>query len=117
MEPSQLYSKQKLLLMMDQNNDEVKQLMDIFVRAVPEMLNEMQTYSQCENWYECGNIAHKLKSSARLWDITSVDKDLVYIEEQGIRAKDTSQVNQKVKAVNKILRLVVADMASKISIS
>lgn len=115
MKTTQLYSKEKLLQMMDQNEDEVKQLMDIFIRAVPEMLNGMKEYAENENWSDCGNIAHKLKSSARLWDISSVEADLIYIEEQGNKAKDTSQVIEKVKSVSDILRQVITAMESEIS--
>ncbi|RUA30110.1 MAG: hypothetical protein DSY76_02790 [Bacteroidetes bacterium] len=46
MKTSQLYSQQKLMQMMDQNEDEVKQLMDIFIQAVPEMLDKMLEYAK-----------------------------------------------------------------------
>jgi len=116
MKTSELYSKQKLLQMMDQNDDEVRQLMDIFIRAVPEMLDRMQEFAENENWYDCGNIAHKLKSSARLWEISSVEADLIYIEEQGNTVKDTSRVIEKVKAVNNILRQIVSEMTLETSL-
>ena len=101
--------------MMDQNEDEVKQLMAIFIQAVPEMLDKMLEYAEDENWYECGNVAHKLKSSARLWDVSFVEDDLIYIEEQGNSAKDTSRVLEKAKSVNNILRQVISEMTSEMS--
>jgi len=57
-----------------------------------------------------------LKSSARLWDISLVEEDLIYIEEQGNSAKDTSRVLEKAKSVNNILQQVISEMSSEMSL-
>ena len=117
MKSTKMYCRNKLSQMMDQNEDEVNELMKIFIQMVPIMLNEMLSYVNDKNWPECGNIAHKLKSSMRLWDINELDEDVVYIETYGLTSENTTIITEKVQNLNSQLLKIIHEMKSEIEIS
>ena len=117
METAKIYSRNKLSQMMDQNTEEVNELMKIFVDMVPAMLQEMQDAAKGEEWSRCSDLAHKLKSSMRLWAIDSLDEDVLYIETNGLNADNTEQVNQKIQNLIRQLLEVIEDMKKELAIS
>jgi len=117
MNSSKNYSRDKLRLIMDQNEAEVNSLMTIFVQMVPEMLKEMLAYSKDDNWTSCSFLAHKLKSSVRLWDIQDVDEDIVFIELNGRKSLLPNEVRQKIENINTILSKVIDDMKHELDLA
>jgi len=115
MENTKYYSRNKLHQMMDQNESEVNELMKIFIQMVPIMLDDLSVFTKDGNWIECGNIAHKLKSSVRLWEIEIIDSDLVFVEENGRSSKNTELIIEKIKHINDILRPVLQQMELEIA--
>lgn len=117
METTKIYSRDKLSQMMDQNKEEVNELMKIFVSMVPAMLQEMQDAVKGEDWSRCSDLAHKLKSSMRLWAIDSLDEDVLYIETNGLNAENTEQVAQKIQNLSRKLLGVIEDMNKELDIT
>jgi len=95
---------------MDQNNEEVNELMTIFINMVPVMLDDMLSFADSENWKAAGNVAHKLKSSMRLWDISSLDEDVVFIETYGLQETQTDKVKERIVHLREHLFNVIEEM-------
>jgi len=100
---------------MDQNNEEVNELMSIFIKMVPTMLDEMLSYVGNGNWKAASNVAHKLKSSMRLWDISSLDEDAVFIETYGLQEEQTDEVKRRVMHLSEQLMRVIEEMKVELS--
>ena len=112
---SKIYSRNKLSQMMDQNEEEVDELMKIFVQMVPEMLREMRDFAELEKWPECSDVAHKMKSSMRLWDMDVLDEDVVYIETHGMLSENTESIRERIQNLNTQLLQAVQQMQLEIS--
>ncbi len=110
MKKDKIYSRDKLLYMMDQNNTEVDELMSIFVRIVPPMLNEMLNCTNQGDWQPISDNAHKLKSSMRLWAIDSLEDIVVFIETYAAQETRLDEVKEKTVYLCKHLTAVIEDM-------
>lgn len=117
MESEKNYSREKLSQMMDGNENEVNELMTIFIKMAPIMLEDMLDHMKNDNWPECGNIAHKLKSSTGLWDIHILDDDILFIEEHGLKSENTIEISEKIIRINQILRKVIEQMKEEIALA
>jgi len=115
MESTKNYSREKLSQMMDGNQNEVNELMTIFIKMAPIMLEDMLNHMKNDNWPECGNIAHKLKSSTSLWDIHILDEDILFVEEHGLKSEHTNEISEKINRINQILKTVIEQMTEEIA--
>jgi len=114
METQKIYSRDKLRNMMDQNESEVDELMKIFIEMAPSLLKEMLDFADNEDWKSCSELAHKLKSSMRLWAIDSLDEDVLFIETHGLLSENTDMVLSKIQNLNHKLLQVIEQMKSEI---
>jgi len=115
MEAKKNYSRNKLLQMMDQNSEEVDELMAIFVKMVPDLLADLQTNIENKEWKAASSIAHKLKSSMRLWDITTLDDDVVFIETNGLEESQTEEVERRSAKLIAQLFKVIEEMKMELA--
>jgi len=115
METTKIYTRDKLRTMMDQNDEEVDELMKIFIKMVPSILKEMLDFAAKEDWKSCSELAHKLKSSMRLWAIDSLDEDVLFIETNGLLSENTDMVLNKIQNLNINLLQVIEQMESEIN--
>ena len=95
---------------MDQNSKEVDELMAIFVKMVPDLLSEMQANIENKEWKAASSIAHKLKSSMRLWDMATLDDDVVFIETYGLDESQTDEVKKRSVILIEQLSKVIEEM-------
>jgi hypothetical protein len=115
MESTKNYSREKLSQMMDGNQNEVNELMTIFIKMAPIMLEDMLNYMKNDNWPECGNIAHKLRSSTGLWDINILDDDIHFVEKYGLKSENTIEISEKINHINQVLKKVIEQMTEEIA--
>lgn len=105
-----LYTRDKLLNMMDQNNKEVDELMALFISLIPPMLDDLTQNIIDKDWQSISDIAHKLKSSMRLWGIDSLDETVVFIETYAHKEEMLEKVKTETTFLCDQLKLVVKDM-------
>ncbi|MCK5857352.1 MAG: Hpt domain-containing protein [Bacteroidales bacterium] len=103
--------------MMDNDENEVNELMNIFIKMAPVMLKEILEYMKDENWPECGNIAHKLKSSTGLWEINILDDDILYVEEHGRKSENTDELVTRIIRITQVLKEVTDQMKEEVKLS
>lgn len=92
------------------NGDEefVKHLIKSYIDKTPEQLNEMKIAANESNWQEVSNVAHKLKSSAKLMGMEIISNELLKLEQDGksmqnidtIAARATATVDSILKAID-----------------
>ena len=116
MDNHKIYSRNKLSQMMDQNESEVNELMKIFVQMVPTMLEEMDAASINEDWNGAADIAHKLKSSMRLWDMDILDEYVLFIENNAQELKKPQVVLDKIKFLKTELTKAIEQMKLELGI-
>jgi len=114
MEDRKIYSRDKLLTMMDQNEDEVNELMKLFIQFAPTMIADLREAMEDEDWSKVAETAHKLKSSMRLWDMHTLDDDVVFIETHAHAKTNLDEVRQKLNALCKQLDEAIEQMRGEI---
>ena len=110
MENIKIYSRVNLSKMMDHNEEEVNELMKIFIDMAPSMLDDLKDYAHSNNWQMCSGVAHKLKSSMRLWAIDSLDEDVVFIEANSENPLYHEVVFEKINNLRDKLLVVIDQM-------
>ena len=110
MDQEKIYSRTKLLTLMDQNDSEVDALMNIFIEVVPPMLDDFEIFLPGNEWGKIADHAHKLKSSMRLWDMESLEEDIVFIETNAREQTNTEEVAEKLNHLIVELRKAIAMM-------
>lgn len=100
MNQNKIYSRTKLLTMMEQNDSEVDALMNIFIEVVPRMLDDFELFLSRNEWEKIANHAHKLKSSMRLWDMDSLDEDVIFIE---TNAREQTRIDEVTEKLNHLI--------------
>ena len=78
-----LYNSKLLLDMMDGNRQEVRDLAEMLFDLGPRMLQEINSYINDGEWKKAGDVAHKLKSSLRLWQMKKLVDLVLFIETNG----------------------------------
>lgn len=110
-----LYTRDKLLNMMDQNTKEVDELMALFISLVPPMLGEIRQGINDKNWHSISEVAHKLKSSMRLWGIDSLEEPVVFVETYAASEELLDEVVVKSEFLCDQLQLIISDMQSELT--
>ena len=100
MNKKKIYSRTKLLTMMGQNDSEVDALMNIFIEVVPPMLDDFELFLSGGEWAKIADHAHKLKSSMRLWEMDSLDEEIVFIE---TNAREQLRLDEVAKKLNHLI--------------
>jgi HPt (histidine-containing phosphotransfer) domain-containing protein len=112
---SELYSKNQILEMIGHDQEELDLLMKMFIDLSPQMLDEIDFFISKNNFKSAGDVAHKLKSSVRLWDIDSILEDVLFIEVNGKNETQTEQIKPKAEKVRTILQEVLEQMKEEIN--
>ena len=85
--------------MMDGNKDEVRELAFMLFDLGPQMIDGIELSLQDAKWIEAGNIAHKLKSTLKLWQMNDLVPLAFFIEDNGRKQENTSDILVKFSAL------------------
>ncbi len=94
--------------------NEINELNKMFLAEAPKSLSELNEFAENENWQKVSAMAHKLKSSIRLWNIEEIIDDIVGIE---LKAKDNStysEIPAHLEKVNLILNKALSQLQKEI---
>ncbi|MFN3851991.1 MAG: response regulator [Spirosomataceae bacterium] len=75
-----LYNNQLLSQMMKGNEIQIKQMEKLFVKQSEEAISLLNEYRVSKNWKEIGQLAHKIKASIDMLQITSLKKPIRQLE-------------------------------------
>jgi len=93
------YNSSLLLEMMDGNQKEVKELAHMLFDLGPQMISEISICIDTDNWKMAGDIAHKLKSSLKLWGMDDLVSYAIFIEKNGRNNTNHSEIIENFKTL------------------
>lgn len=109
-----LFSKDQILEMIGHDQNELKILIEMFIDLCPKMLDEIDFSIAKGDFKTAGDVAHKLKSSVRLWDISEVVDDVIFLEINGKNLTNTEILASKAMVVRNVLEKVLKQMKEEI---
>jgi HPt (histidine-containing phosphotransfer) domain-containing protein len=113
---AQLYKIDAISAMLDNDENEIKGLAEMFVELVPGMMNDLDTAIQKEDWHEAGLQAHKLKSTIKIWQIESLYDDILFVEQHGKAMDEHVAIVEKNTNIQKVLAQVVSELKADFSL-
>lgn len=107
------YSSAQILAMVSDDKNELKELLAMFIELCPQMLDEMDNYIATNQWQKAGSIAHKLKSSIKLWEIYDLVDDIIFIEINGKNEVEHIAITEKSLLIRKELEKICIAMKTE----
>jgi len=107
---SSYYSPSLLLDMMDGNHQEVRELAIMFFDLGPQMLQEIESNIEQDKLEKAGDIAHKLKSSLRLWQMSELVDLAIFIEQYGRKRTKLEEINSKLSTLKEGFAIALSEM-------
>jgi len=95
MSNSSLYNGGFLLEMMGGSITEVKGIAQMLFDLGPKMITEIEIAINNEDWEEAGRVAHKLKSSLKLWQMDELVAKALFIETNGKKNSEIESIKNK----------------------
>jgi len=107
---SSLYDLTLLMDLVDNNIDDLNEFIDVFLEYTPKYIDEMVLHSMNKDYIKLEKIAHKTKASLRLFNIKSIDDEIVEIETSSKNMKNLEKIPALVKHVESVLDQVLETM-------
>ena len=101
------YNLEPFRELLGNDENEMKAMLDLFFKLTPEVLKEMQEAVADRQWKKTGDLAHKIKSSFRLFAMDTLVERAIDIEQRGRQNWNTDQLEIEVETfvsdVNKVI--------------
>ena len=105
-----LYSSKGMMEMMDGSHSNVKEIAILFSTIGPQMIKDTEEAIKNEKWIEVGDIAHKLKTSLRLWQMDSLIDIAVFIEKNARKEIEIDAIKEKFIELKKDFFLAIDEL-------
>ncbi len=102
----QSYNNSLLSQMMKGNQVQIRQMEQLFVNQAEEVMKQMTEYLLLENWKEIGLLAHKLKASIDMLQITNLKQVIRKLESIEKNKTEKRVVDELIGHVNETLQNV-----------
>lgn len=110
MENQKYYNAQILLEMMDGNQDEIAELATMLIQLGPEMISEIEAAIGTEDWKKASDVAHKLKSSMKLWCMDNLASYCFFIEINGEKQTELDEIRSQFELLKEGFNLTMNQM-------
>jgi HPt (histidine-containing phosphotransfer) domain-containing protein len=108
------YNLQNFREMLENDEKEIRTMLEMFCEFTPILLNEMREAAQKNQWKELGDLAHKVKSSFRLFGMNDLVEKAVEIEINGRNTENVSELQNKAETFiiesNEIIEMLKNDL-------
>ena len=111
-----LFSSKGIMEMMDGSHSNVKEIAIMFSTIGPQMIKDIEIAVNNKKWEEVGDIAHKLKTSLRLWQMDSLIDLAVFIEKNAISGNNIEEVIIKSKELQDGFLLAIDELKKEFNI-
>jgi len=101
------YSYKVLKDFLDGDLEQIKDITETFIISTPDILNELKASLDSKNWDQLSKDAHKLKSSVKLYEISDVVEEILFIEKKATELKDFKLLEEKYKFISERLNKVI----------
>lgn len=88
----------------------MKEMMGLFISQIPELVNEMRTFYEKQDWISLGKVAHKAKSSVSIMGMDDLAKDMKDFETY---SKSDEKKDEFINYINKfeeVTKLAIEDL-------
>lgn len=99
----QLYNLQSLREIVDNDEEEVKEMVQMFLDLAPATHSEMKEAYEEKNFEELGKLAHKLKTSIRLMEIAELEEEVLAVEKNSKENRNLNELGQLMDKINDVL--------------
>lgn len=104
---NKLYNLTALREIVDNNENELKEMVQMFVDLSPSIHKDMKESLEENNFEKLSNLAHKLKSNFRLLEITELEDIARSIEMNSKKTADKQSLEELMNKINIILPEVI----------
>ena len=94
-----LYDLESLRKLLNQDNEEIQEMINMFLDIAPSTLSDMKEAYSEQNFEELGKLAHKLKGNIRLLNIYSLEDTILNLEKY---SKENRNLDEIEKLMNKL---------------
>ena len=106
----------KTIIESSQNNDEfVKKMIDLFIKIIPNAIEEMNTAYHQQNFQTIYNVAHRIKPSVNHMGIKSLKEDMNTLERLANEEPGSLQIPILLNKISNILSTVISDLKKEYS--
>jgi CheY-like chemotaxis protein/HPt (histidine-containing phosphotransfer) domain-containing protein len=98
-----LYNNQLLIQMMKGNEVQIKQMESLFVKQSQDAITLLNNYRVSKNWKEVGLLAHKIKASIDMLQITSLKQPIRQLEALGREENESPEIQKLIDYTTEIL--------------
>ncbi|GGD58551.1 hypothetical protein GCM10011514_23240 [Emticicia aquatilis] len=105
-EVEKLYNNQLLAQMMKGNTVQIRQMETLFVQQSEDALKQFSELYTQQNWKQIGLLAHKIKASIDMLQITPLKQPIRQLETLGKQEKESPEIAPLIKYTTEILRRV-----------
>ncbi|MBN2746417.1 MAG: Hpt domain-containing protein [Bacteroidales bacterium] len=111
-----VYSLDNFKEMMGDDADEMVVMVRMFIDLTPTLLSEMQEAVEMQQWRKTGDLAHKIKSSLRLFGMSSLVDIAVEIEHDGRKNNNVEKLAQKVTYFSAQVNLAIQSLKTELNL-
>ncbi|MBI1185184.1 hypothetical protein GC194_12990 [bacterium] len=90
----------------------INDMIATFLEETPKDIDEMERELKASNWLQVGLIAHKLKSSIKMFGFESIKNMAVDIEQSGKKNENTEALPEKVPVFISKLKSALDELAT-----
>lgn len=109
-----LYNHASIMEMIGNDKIELVELMKMFVDLCPVMILEIEESIDSGNFKIAGDVAHKLKTTVRMWEMEEIIDDIIFIEQNGKNGTKTDRLKPVFMEVKEKLNNVLSMMKKEI---
>lgn len=74
----------------------IAEMIETFLEETPKDAADMRTHLGEQNWTELGKVAHKLKSSIKMFGFETLKNQVLFLEQSGKSGENTDVLPSKV---------------------
>lgn len=113
MENRKLYNLSRLREMICDDN-EIRELNKLFIKTASTTVTAMNTAYAKKDYVKLSELAHKLKSCVKLWDINQIADDIASLEKSGKTLANLDQFPIWLDKVNNVINQVVTQLEKEL---
>lgn len=107
-----LYNLDPLIDNVNNDQEELQEILYMFLELVPDTLSQMETAYRDQNYDELSRLANKMKTSLKLLEIKSLESEVLIIEKNSIEKRNLDELDKKMKILKQTLPEVLEQIKS-----
>ena len=93
----------------------IKKMVTLFIKTVPQNVEEMAAAMEAENWDQVRKMAHKLKSTVDSMGIKSIHHQIRLVESNAKQQKSLDEIPPLVRSIEAVISECLEQLKAEIS--